>query len=168
MFQLVTMNTSRNPLFIALLGLLSIAASAVSFAAVEKCADKSKAAGAAPELALKWAMSMEEVRQVMGQPDEIRSMPSPHGKAEVWVFNRTIGDRIEQMVVGTAPIMSTTTLVIGSCKEKQAGPMIEQKIGEVTQYGKVHVRSAEKIEVLLFNEHFVKAKITPQEVRSFN
>ena len=128
----------------------------------------STAAGTMPETTLKWAMPAADVRQVMGQPDEIRSMPAPQGKAEIWVFNRPLSHHIEQMVVGTVPIMSTTYEVLGSCHEKKAGRAIEQKIGETIQYGQVHVRTVEKVEVLLFNAHLVKAKVSQQEVRSYN
>ena len=168
---MATMKTSRIPFLFVLPGLIFVAAGAATSSATDAYGDKKApnfAADKTPAAALKWAMSNAEVRQVMGQPDEIRSMAAPQGKAEIWVYSRPLSHRIEQMVVGTVPIMSTTYEVNGSCKEKKAGRAIEQKIGETIQYGSLHVRTVEKVEVLLFNQHFVKAKVTQQEVRSYN
>lgn len=165
------MKTFRNHRLSVFVGLLSVAASAIAAFAADGGAGKRQTVTAAdqtPEAALKWAMPSAAVREVMGQPDEIRSLPAPKGKAEVWVFRRPVSRRVDRVVVGAVPIMSTTYQVNGSCREKRPGRAIDQKIGETLLYANLFVTTVEKVEVLLFNEHFVTSKVTRGEERSYN
>ncbi len=165
------MKTFRNRRLPVLIGLLVVAASAVAASAADGGTAKEQpgtAAGKKPEATLKWAMPSAAVREVMGQPDEIRSLPAPQGKAEVWVFCRPVSHRVDRVVVGAVPIISTTYQTNGSCREKRPGRAVEQKIGETLQFANLFVTTVEKVEVLLFNEHFVTSKVSRQEERSYN
>ena len=166
------MKTLRRHLLPALFVLLSVGASAASISSLsdrlpdtsKPCTDASKA----PESALKWAMSTAAVREIMGQPDEIKPMQAPQGKAEIWVFTRPVSQRVERIVVGAIPIMSATYQINGSCNDKKPGRAIEQKVGETIQYGNLCVTTFEKVEVLLFNDHYLTCKVSQQEVKHYN
>ena len=125
-------------------------------------------ASEAPESALKWAMSGEAVRQVMGQPDEIRPMKAPQGKAEIWIFTRELNQRVERLPVGSMPIMTTVYEIIGSCHDKKVGQTRDQRIGETIVYGDLRLSTVETVELLMFNGHFVTHKVSRQEVRRYN
>ncbi len=155
----------------SLFAFLLVGASAASSVAPDRTPGGNKATGvssAEPESMLQWAMSADTVRQIMGQPDKIRPMKAPNGKAEIWVFTRQLNPRVDRVPVTTIPIMTTTNIVIGSSNDKKSGPTLDQKIGETIVYGDLFSATVETVELLMFNEHFVKQKISRQNVRHFN
>ena len=132
-------------------------------AAPEKSAPGAKSAAVAPEnpeAGLKQAMAAEAVRQIMGKPDEIRPMKAPNGKAEIWAYKRTVGERVERVEIGSIPV---TTTVYGA-----DGKAHDQNVGETIQYGDLHIVTEELVEVLMFNDHYVTHKVTRQERKHFN
>ncbi len=54
-----------------------------------------------PETALKKGMKAVVVRQIMGEPAEIKPMQAPTGKAERWIYRRTVRGQEEQVQIGT-------------------------------------------------------------------
>jgi hypothetical protein len=123
---------------------------------------------ATPESALKWAMPADVVRQIMGEPERIKPMQSPTGKAEIWVFSRQLNQHVDRLNIGSVPIMTTSYSVVGSCNNKQPGPTTEQQIGETIVYGNLYSATEETVELLMFNEHFVTHRISRQNIRHFN
>ena len=121
-----------------------------------------------PESALKWAMPAADVRQIMGQPETVRPLPAPQGKAEVWVFTRQLGERVDRVPIASVPIMSTTYVIDGGCRQRLGGRAQEQKVGETIQYADLRVTTVETVEVLMFNEHFVAHKVSRQDVKRYN
>jgi hypothetical protein len=113
-----------------------------------------------PESALKQAMAADAVRQIMGQPEEIKPMKAPNGKAEIWVYKRQFNRRVERVQIGTIPI---TTTVVGS-----DGIARQQTIGEDIKFGDLHRVTEETVEVLMFNDHYVTHKITRQELKHYS
>jgi hypothetical protein len=54
-----------------------------------------------PEARLKKGMTATAVRQIMGDPAEIKPMKAPTGKAAIWIYHRSIIGMEEQVQVGT-------------------------------------------------------------------
>jgi len=54
-----------------------------------------------PETGLKKGMTAAAVRQIMGVPAEIKPMQAPSGKAETWIYRRTIRGQDEQVQIGS-------------------------------------------------------------------
>ena len=131
-------------------------------------AQPSAAPDPVPESSLQWAMPAAVVRQIMGLPETVRPMPAPHGKAEVWVFMRQVGERVDRIPVAAVPIIATTYVIDGGCKQRLGGRAIEQKVGETIQYADLYVTTVETVEVLMFNEHFVAHKVSRQDVKRYN
>jgi hypothetical protein len=88
--------------FAALVCSLSI--SALAFAATDTAAEnKNGNAPAAnqpssPKPTLQRGMTAEAITKLLGKPVEVRAMPSPEGKAEVWTYRR-VADRLTRPVV---------------------------------------------------------------------
>ncbi len=64
-------------------------------------ASTAAAAPDGPEARLKKGMTAAAVRQIMGDPAEIKPMKAPTGKAETWIYHRTVIGLEEQVQVGT-------------------------------------------------------------------
>jgi hypothetical protein len=109
----------------------------------------------APASALKQGMSADEVRHLMGKPDEIRPMKAPNGKAEVWVFTREIGRRVDRVGLPSASIVTTVVSVDGTMRQQTTpGPV---------QYHDVYYVTEETVELLMFNDHFLLQKVHRRE-----
>ena len=113
-----------------------------------------------PESALRAAMAADTVRHIMGQPEEIKPMKAPSGKAEIWVYKREINRRVDRVQVGSTPI---TISVIGG-----DGQAHQQTIGENVLYGDLHHVTVETVELLMFNDHFVTCKVTRQQLKHYS
>ncbi len=110
-----------------------------------------------PEAALKQAMPAAEVRKIMGQPATIEPMKEPGGKAEVWVYVRKVNPIVKHEQVASTPIMIEVQDGNGTIRKYQQG--------ENVQFGDVHYYTEEKIQLLMFNDHFVVAKVARREVK---
>lgn len=110
-----------------------------------------------PEAALKQAMPAAEVRKIMGAPAAIEPMKEPGGKAEVWVYVRKINPTVKHEQVASTPIMI----------EVQDGNGVIRKYqqGENVQFADVHYYTEEKVQLLMFNDHLVVAKVARREVK---
>ena len=120
--------------------------------------DKSKPAETAPESALKQGMSAATVKQLMGTPLEVRPMATPNGKAEVWVFTRQMGTRVERLGFPSAEII---TYVMGA-----DGKPREQRTPGPVQYQNVLHIIEESCELLMFNDEYVTHKTYRRERRA--
>lgn len=80
---------------------------------------------------LEIGMTADVIRQKLGQPVEIQAMPSPQGKAEVWVykFEKSLGMAqvatgtrdVQTMTVGlSGPLMTTVKEPVYTMQEKRA------------------------------------------------
>ena len=110
--------------------------------------------------ALQQGMPAAAVRQLRGQPDEIKAMNAPSGKAEVWVYKREVGSRMDRVLVSSADIV--TNIIDGSGRPHQVstpGPM---------RFHDVHRVTEEVTEVLMFNDHFVTQKVSRRERQTFD
>ena len=157
------MNTRHLLRSISLLPLLALAA----LAATPDKGDREAVAARPPALAadkpestLKQAMTAEEVRRIMGAPEDTRPMKTPTGKAEIWVFRREVGRHVDRLPIGSIPLTSTS---VGS-----DGQAHTETIGETIQYADVHIVTVETVELLMFNDHYLTHKVTRQEVKHYN
>ena len=53
---------------------------------------------------LEKGMTAETVRKLIGEPNEIKKLKSPEGKAETWVYRREIGVRFIDVAAGTRQV----------------------------------------------------------------
>ena len=105
-------------------------------------------------------MPAAEVKRIMGAPAEIKSMPSPTGKAEVWIYRRTVDGPPEQILVGGG----TTTVPYTDSN----GSVHQQIITEPPQYRVAYRRIDETTEVLMFDDAYIEQKRTAAVRRDFN
>lgn len=113
-----------------------------------------------PESALKQAMAVDAVRQIMGQPLDVKPMKAPNGKAEIWVYKRESNRRVERVQIATIPI---TTTIVGS-----DGVARQQTVGQDIKFGDLHRVTEDTIELLMFNDHYVTHKVTRRELKQYN
>lgn len=83
------------------------------------------AVGDGPEHTLQKGMTAEAVKRIMGEPAEIKPMPSPTGKAEVWVYHRTSSAPIRQVQVGTR---FTNVTTIGGDGQAHVAQTVEEPV----------------------------------------
>jgi hypothetical protein len=108
-----------------------------------------------PERALQNGMTADEVKHIMGEPAEIKPMESPTGKAEVWVYHRTVFGRVEQVQVGSEVIKDSTS---GSDGMVHTGT-----IAEVPIYKQAVHKDLETISLLMFDGKFISQKLTVEK-----
>ena len=108
-----------------------------------------------PERALQNGMTAEEVKHIMGEPAEIKPMESPTGKAEVWVYHRTVFGRVEQVQVGSEVIKDSTS---GSDGMVHTGTLAEVPI-----YKQAVHKDLETISLLMFDGKFISQKLTVEK-----
>jgi len=113
-----------------------------------------------PEAQLKADMPADAVEKIMGKPAEVRSMASPDGHAEIWVYRRLTDHRVERVQVGSIPITDTK---IGA-----DGKSYTVVLGENIQYADAHIDTEVTVELLMFNGRYVTAKSSRREVRHYN
>jgi hypothetical protein len=117
----------------------------------------SKAAAAAPkgpEESLLPAMPANTVIRVMGKPESIRPVKGQTGKAEVWVYSRQVGDRVDYVQVST-PVMVAVPSGNGTARMVVTGE-------KLTNRAEHHI-TTEVIELLMFNGAFVTKKVSRAE-----
>lgn len=122
-------------------------------------ADKPAVDPRSPELALKAEMPASAVRELMGKPEEIKPIKAPEGKAEVWVYTRSVSNRMERVGFPSAEVV---TIVIGS----DGQPHNQTTPGPI-QYHEVYYVTEKTLELLMFNDRFVTAKISQAESQEF-
>jgi hypothetical protein len=145
--------TMRN--FILLFALLAVGLTAA--AATPANPAKAAATPPPPEAALKQAMPAAQVLQIMGKPSAIEPMKDAGGKAEVWVYVRKVNPTVRHEQVAATPIMIEV--------QDSNGTMRKYQQGENIQFADIHYYTEEKVQLLLFNDKFVVAKIARREVK---
>ena len=163
MFYLITMKTRNLFLSASLFALIANVACATVAPGAGRVTPGAKPAVVSPgnpETALTKAMPADTVRKIMGQPQEIRPMQVPDGKAEVWVYKREADRHVDRVEIGSIPITIT--------KIGEDGKAYQQTVGETIQYADLHCVTEETVQLLMFNDHFVICKISSQEVRRYN
>ena len=113
----------------------------------------------APEDTIAKGTPAEAVKKLMGAPEEIKPFKSPSGKAEVWVYTREIDHRTIQVQVGSKPI---TTVERGA-----DGQLHDRVIAEEPLFKMQDVTTQDRVELLMFNDHFLAKKVTRQMRRAF-
>ena len=63
-----------------------------------------------PEHSLQKGMTAEAVRNIMGEPAEIKPMQVPAGKAETWIYHRTTSGINQQVMLGTEMVQQFETV----------------------------------------------------------
>ncbi len=112
-----------------------------------------------PEQTLKKGMTAEQVRRIMGAPAEINPRPATAGRAEVWVYNRTIIGPPRQVQVGSNPI----TVSVQDADGVYRPHVIQQN----PDYRQVHDRITETIHLLLFDGQLLEQATTAQKRQEF-
>ncbi len=113
------------------------------------------AVGEGPEHALQKGMTAEAVKQIMGNPAEIKLMVTTTGKAEVWVYHRTVFGHVEQVQVGSQVIKDSTS---GS-----DGVVHTATLAEVPIYKQAVHKDLETISLLMFDGKFISQKRTVEK-----
>jgi hypothetical protein len=108
-----------------------------------------------PERALQNGMTADEVKHIMGEPAEIKPMESPTGKAEVWVYHRTVFGHVEQIQIGSEAIKDSTS---GSDGMVHTGTLAEVPI-----YKQAVHKDLETISLLMFDGKFISQKLTVEK-----
>jgi outer membrane protein assembly factor BamE (lipoprotein component of BamABCDE complex) len=111
--------------------------------------------GEGPEHALQKGMTADAVKQIMGNPAEIKLMPTTTGKAEVWVYHRTVFGHVEQVQVGSQVIKDSTS---GS-----DGVVHTATLAEVPIYKQAVHKDLETISLLMFDGKFISQKRTVEK-----
>ena len=147
-----------------LAALLAVAAGTSARAADEKAgaAPKSpKPAKAAPESLLKKGMSVDEVKKIMGQPEEIQPMKvdAALGKAEIWTYKREAGVTTAYVQIGNKVV--TITVKGADGVDRQVPVSIEPELRMQRTF------TVEVIQVLMFNDHYAEKQVTSQSRREF-
>lgn len=112
-----------------------------------------------PERTLKKGMTAEQVRQIMGAPAEINPRPATAGRAEAWVYRRTIIGPPQQVQVGTKPI---TVMVQDADGVYRARVIQEEPI-----YRLAHDRIIETIHLLMFDGQLLEEATTAKREQEF-
>ena len=82
-------------------------------------------------------------------------MKAPNGKAEIWVYVKEIGSRVDRVGIPTADIVTYS---------QGADSGMRQTITPgVVQFHDVRYVTEEITEVLLFNDHYVTQKVSRRE-----
>ena len=82
-----------------------------------------------PEAGLKKGMRADAVRRIMGSPTEIRAMKAPSGKAETWIYRRTVTGHVQQVEVGvrSTPITDVAGAAQGLMPKSIDEPIMQQE-----------------------------------------
>jgi hypothetical protein len=113
------------------------------------------AVGDGPEHTLQKGMTAEAVKRIMGEPAEIKLMSTTTGKAEVWVYHRTVFGHVEQVQVGSQVIKDSTS---GS-----DGVVHTATLAEVPIYKQAVHKDLETISLLMFDGKFISQKRTVEK-----
>jgi hypothetical protein len=95
------------------------------------------------------------LKELLGDPVEVRPMKAPSGKAEVWVYVTEISRRMDRIDRSTAEVVINVTEADGSVRQRITP-------GQV-RFEDVHYVTEDVVEVLLFNEHYVLHKVSRLE-----
>ena len=109
-----------------------------------------------PERALQNGMTADEVKHIMGEPAEIKPMESPTGKAEVWVYHRTVIVHVEQVQVGSQVIKDSTSSGTDNVVHTST-------LAEIPIYKQAIHKDLETISLLMFDGKFLSQKWTVEK-----
>jgi outer membrane protein assembly factor BamE (lipoprotein component of BamABCDE complex) len=112
------------------------------------------AVGDGPEHALQKGMTAEAVKQIMGNPAEIKLMTTTTGKAEVWVYRRTSSTPVRQVQVGTRVTTSPTT---GDHQSNMGVQTVDEPV-----FAQLIEVVDETVSLLMFDDKLVEQKTTAQ------
>jgi hypothetical protein len=102
-----------------------------------------------PEAALKFGMASRDVTRVKGRPQDVRLMKAETGRAEVWRYERQVGERVEQ-VEAAMPNMVSVPGRNNTTRTMQSGEKIVVR--------QVHHVAMEVVKLLMFTDHHVTVK----------
>jgi outer membrane protein assembly factor BamE (lipoprotein component of BamABCDE complex) len=118
------------------------------------------AVGEGPEHALQKGMTADAVKQIMGNPAEIKLMATATGKAEIWVYRRTSSTPVRQVQVGTRVTKGTPSS--GSPAGNNQSNMAPQMVDEPVYAQQIEVVD-ETISLLMFDDKLIEQKTTGQK-----
>lgn len=114
-----------------------------------------------PEHALQKGMTGDAVKQIMGNPAEIKLMVTTTGKAEVWVYHRLSSIPVRQVQVGTrvsnagAPSSGAAS---GNTQSNMAPLSVEEPV-----FAQLIEVADETVSLLMFDDKLVEQKTTSQK-----
>jgi hypothetical protein len=115
------------------------------------------AVGEGPEHALQKGMTAEAVKQIMGNPAEIKLMATTTGKAEVWVYRRSSSTPVRYVQVGTRS--SKASAASGSNNSSNMAPLsVEEPV-----FAQLIEVADETVSLLMFDDKLVEQKTTSQK-----
>jgi len=122
-------------------------------------ADKKTAIPAtlSPEDSQKQSLTADAVRKVTGQPDAIKPMKAPDGKAEIWIYRRVVEERFLREQAGSVPFVVSVPDADGTLRQ--------YTVGGNARYVDVKSVTEDIIELLMFNGRYVTQKITRREYK---
>lgn len=107
------------------------------------------------KLGLKKGMTGAAVRQAWGEPESVKPMETPAGKAEVWTYHRT--------TTTTRQVPASMETVPSQDAGTGAASTIMQPV-----YVQERVAATDEYQLLLFDDKVIEWKQTRQESRAFN
>ncbi|HEY4245977.1 MAG TPA: hypothetical protein VGM64_03920 [Lacunisphaera sp.] len=120
-------------------------------ASVQKASEK-------PESFLKKGMTAVMVVKIMGKPGLVRPMKAPDGKAEIWEYHRQIDEHFSHVQVGSKPIMVDV--------QEGDGQIHHYQSGETPVFSDVRYYTEETIQLLMFDDRFLVAKVSSQKMKT--
>lgn len=106
---------------------------------------------------LQKGMDAAAVIQLIGKPQQIKSMNSAEGKAETWIYRRLLSRTITQQATGTRDIPA-----FDGSMGAQMGSRPE------IVYSNVTIETYQVTHLLMFNDQLVVAKQWREQERSFS
>jgi hypothetical protein len=116
--------------------------------------------GEGPEHALQKGMTADAVKQIMGNPAEIKLMPTTTGRAEVWVYHRMSSTPVRQVQVGTRVTQGTPSsgAAAGNTQSNMAPQMVEEPV-----FAQLIEVVDETVSLLMFDDKLIEQKTTSQK-----
>lgn len=139
---------------------LLMTAPILSAADVAAPSSENSTAADAPKSAkpsLQKGMDAASVIRLIGKPEQIRSMNSPEGKAETWIYRRLLSRTMTQQATGTRDVPAFDGSV-----GAQMGTRPE------IVYSNVTVETYQVTHLLMFNDQLLVAKQWREQSRSFS
>ena len=105
-------------------------------------------------------MSAETILSIIGKPAEVKPMPSPDGKAEMWIYRQQAGQKSVQVVVGEREVPAFTG--VGQPGNDSVGTRKE------LIYGQKLVTVYRVTSLLMFNGQLALARQTQEQSDSYD
>ena len=127
-----------------------------SAATAQSMGSNETATSAKPPRVIAKGMEAEEIIRRIGKPTEVNPMPSPDGKAEVWIYRRHAG---QQSTLTATSVVQT--------------PVVNPITGHMfttpePSYSQERLDLEETTSLLMFNDRLVEWKRTMEGKRAFN